>query len=307
MSYYETFLKKIPKIKRFLDNDCSDQIYHYTKPEKLLNIVSNKTLRLSNVLFLNDKAEVSYTYRLIVDLINANQPLNSVLFDKVIEYFENKYKNIIDGYSELYTQEYYTLSFSTEKDNLILWNNYSKEKTYTGYNLGFDINDIMCDIYKKQYNAICGCIIYDEKKQKSIIKAILQHWNKKYERTLRATRYTKLAKQNRLNDILLELIDMLSLVSVFFKNNKFKDEKEYRIVIVNHSQLGHLPEPTKIIEKNGLFVPYVEYKFPKRALKSINIGPTMNENIFYTSTNRMLLNFGYDKVEVNWSKIPLRY
>ena len=147
-----------------------------------------------------------------------------------------------------------------------MWNNYSKEKTYTGYNLGFDINDIMCDIYKKQYNAICGCIIYDEKKQKSIIKSILKHWNKKYERTLRATRYTKLAKQNRLNDILLELIDMLSLVSVFFKNNKFK-----------------------------------------RALKSINIGPTMNENIFYTSTNRMLLNFGYDKVEVNWSKIPLRY
>lgn len=269
--------------------------------------MSNKTLRLSNVLFLNDKAEVSYTYRLIVDLINANQPLNSVLFDNVIEHFENKYKNIIDGYSELYTQEYYTLSFSTEKDNLILWNNYSKEKTYTGYNLGFDINDIMCDIYKKQYNAICGCIIYDEKKQKSIIKSILKHWNKKYERTLRATRYTKLAKQNRLNDISLELIDMLSLVSVFFKNNKFKDEKEYRIVIVNHSQLGHLPEPTKIIEKNGLFVPYVEYKFPKRALKSINIGPTMNENIFYTSTNRMLLNFGYDKVEVNWSKIPLRY
>ena len=85
MSYYEIFLKKIPKIKRFLDNDCSKQIYHYTKPEKLLNIVSNKTLRLSNVLFLNDKAEVSYTYRLIVDLINANQPLNSVLFDNVIE------------------------------------------------------------------------------------------------------------------------------------------------------------------------------------------------------------------------------
>lgn len=307
MSYYATFLKKIPKIKRFLDNDCSDQIYHYTKPEKLLNIISNKTLRLSNVLYLNDKAEVSYTYRLIVDLINENPQLNNELYSKVIDYFTKKYKHIVDGDNELYQQEYYTISFSTEKDNLILWNNYSKEKTYTGYNLGFDINDLMCDIYKKQYNAICGCIIYDEKKQKSIIRAILNHWNKKYERALSALKYKKLAKKLRLENITFELIDILSLVSVFFKKNEFQDEEEYRIVIVNHTQFGELPEPTKIIEKNGLFVPYIEYKFPKRALKSINIGPTMNESIFYTSTNRMLLNFGYDKVDVSWSKIPLRY
>ena len=307
MSYYATFLKKIPKMKRFLDNDCSDYIYHYTKPEKLLNIIANKTLRLSNVLFLNDKAEISYTYRLIVEFIKENPGLNEGLYNKLIEYFTNKYKHIVDGYNELYQQEYNTISFSTERDNLILWNNYSKEKTYTGYNLGFDINDLMCDIYKKQYNAICGCIIYDEKKQKSIIKAILKHWNKKYERTLAAPKYKKAARQHRLDDITFELIDILSLVSVFFKKNEFKDEKEYRIVIVNHTQYGELPEPTKVIEKNGLFVPYVEYKFPKRALKSINIGPTMNESIFYTSTNRMLLNFGYDKVDVSWSKIPLRY
>lgn len=307
MSYYATFLKKIPKIKHFLDNDCSDQIYHYTKPEKLLNIISNKTLRLSNVLYLNDKAEVSYAYELIVDLINETNSLKPELFNKVIEYFSDKYKHIVDGYNELYQQEYYTISFSTDRDNLILWNNYSKEKTYTGYNLGFDINDIMCDIYKKQYNAICGCIIYNEKKQISIISAILKHWNKKYERTLNAPKYKKQARINRLNDIFYELIDILSLVSVFFKNNKFKDEKEYRIVIVNHSQHGKLPKPAKFVEKNGLFVPFIEYKFTKRALKSINIGPTMNESIFYTSTNRMLLNFGYDKVDVKRSKIPLRY
>ena len=165
----------------------------------------------------------------------------------------------------------------------------------------------MCDIYKKQYNAICGCIIYNENKQKSIIKAILNHWNKKYERTLRATKYKQQVKENRLNDILYEVIDILSLVSVFFKNSNFKDEKEYRIVIVNHSRQGSLVIPTNFVEKNGMFVPYIEYRFPKRALKSINIGPTMNESIFYTSTNRMLFNFGYEKIDVNWSKIPLRY
>lgn len=42
-------------------------------------------------------------------------------------------------------------------------------------------------------------------------------------------------------------------------------------------------------------------------MSSVNIGPTFDENIFYTSTNRMLLNFGYENIEVQRSKIPLRY
>ena len=40
MSYYDELLKKIPKIKNLLDNDTDSTIYHYTKPEKLLNILS---------------------------------------------------------------------------------------------------------------------------------------------------------------------------------------------------------------------------------------------------------------------------
>ena len=105
MSYYATFLKKIPKMKRFLDNDCSDYIYHYTKPEKLLNIIANKTLRLSNVLFLNDKAEISYTYRLIVEFIKENPGLNEGLYNKLIEYFTNKYKHIVNSLEQLFKRK----------------------------------------------------------------------------------------------------------------------------------------------------------------------------------------------------------
>ena len=50
-----------------------------------------------------------------------------------------------------------------------------------------------------------------------------------------------------------------------------------------------------------------KYKFLKKTVGCINIGPTLNENIFYTSTCRMLANFGYEHKTVNRSKIPLRY
>ena len=303
MSYYDELLRKIPKIKKVLDNDKNYVIYHYTKPEKLLNILASGTLRFSNALYLNDKEEIAYSYKLIVDLIDETQGLNQDLFNKIRNHFGNKYKHIIDGYNDLVNKlEYFTTSFSTESDNLTLWNNYAKGKSYTGYNIGFDKNKLVEEMNKNNYLPIFGSVIYDKNKQVKIIHAIFKKWNMLFERALKC----KKANEVKLFDILFELIDVLSIVSIFFKNPQFKNEHEYRIVIVNAFGAPN-SKPTNIVEKNGLFVPYLEYNFSKESVKSINIGPTFDENIFYTSTNRMLLNFGYEDKEVFRSKIPLRY
>lgn len=303
MSYYDELLRKILKIKKVLDNDKNYVIYHYTKPEKLLNILASGTLRFSNALYLNDKEEIAYSYKLIVDLIDETPELNSDLFNKIQNHFSNKYKHIVDGYNDLVNKlEYFTTSFSTESDNLTLWNNYAKGKNYTGYNIGFDKNKLVEEMDKNNYLPIFGSVIYDKNKQVKIIHAIFKKWNMLFERALKS----KKTNEVKLFDILFELIDVLSIVSIFFKNPQFKNEHEYRIVIVN--VFGTLnSKPTNIVEKNGLFVPYLEYNFSKESVKSINIGPTFDENIFYTSTNRMLLNFGYEDKEVFRSKIPLRY
>ena len=303
MSYFDELLRKIPKIKKVLDNDKNYVIYHYTKPEKLLNILASGTLRFSNALYLNDKEEIAYSYKLIVDLIDETPELNSDLFNKIQNHFSNKYKHIVDGYNDLVNKlEYFTTSFSTESDNLTLWNNYAKGKNYTGYNIGFDKNKLVEEMDKNNYLPIFGSVIYDKNKQDKIIHAIFKKWNMLFERALKS----KKTNEVKLFDILFELIDVLSIVSIFFKNPQFKNEHEYRIVIVN--VFGTLnSKPTNIVEKNGLFVPYLEYNFSKESVKSINIGPTFDENIFYTSTNRMLLNFGYEDKEVFRSKIPFRY
>lgn len=303
MSYYDELLRKIPKIKKVLDNDKNYVIYHYTKPEKLLNILASGTLRFSNALYLNDKEEIAYSYKLIVDLIDETQGLNPDLFNKIQNHFSNKYKHIVDGYNDLVNKlEYFTTSFSTESDNLTLWNNYAKGKNYTGYNIGFDKNKLVEEMDKNNYLPIFGSVIYDKNKQVKIIHAIFKKWNMLFERALKC----KKTNEVKLFDILFELIDVLSIVSIFFKNPQFKNEHEYRIVIVNAFGAPN-SKPTNIVEKNGLFVPYLEYNFSKESVKSINIGPTFDENIFYTSTNRMLLNFGYEDKEVFRSKIPLRY
>lgn len=303
MSYYDDLLEKIPKIKKVLDTDKNCTIYHYTKPEKLLNILSGGTLRFSNALYLNDKEEIAYSYRLIVKLIDEIPELNPDLFGKIKTHFSNKYKHIVDGENDFRNKlEYFTTSFSTESDNLTLWNNYAKGKNYTGYNIGFDKKKLIDEMTENKYLPIFGSVIYDKQKQIKIIHAIFKKWNILFNRALKC----KKTNEVKLFDILFELIDVLSIVSIFFKNPQFKNEHEYRIVIVNAFGVEN-SKPTKVVEKNGLFVPYLEYKFSKESVTSINIGPTFDENIFYTSTNRMLLNFGYEDKEVCRSKIPLRY
>lgn len=303
MSYYDDLLEKIPKIKKVLDTDKNCTIYHYTKPEKLLNILSGGTLRFSNALYLNDKEEIAYSYRLIVRLIDEIPELNPDLFGKIKTHFSNKYKHIVGGENDFRNKlEYFTTSFSTESDNLTLWNNYAKGKNYTGYNIGFDKKKLIDEMTENKYLPIFGSVIYDKQKQIKIIHAIFKKWNMLFNRALKC----KKTNEVKLFDILFELIDVLSIVSIFFKNPQFKNEHEYRIVMVNAFGTEN-SKPTKVVEKNGLFVPYLEYKFSKDSVTSINIGPTFDENIFYTSTNRMLLNFGYEDKEVCRSKIPLRY
>ena len=303
MSYYDELLKKIPKIKRFLDTGSNCTIYHYTKPEKLLNIISGENIRFSNALYLNDKEEIAYSYRLIVKLIDQTEGLNPDLFIKIKKHFSNKYKHIVDGDNDFVNKlEYFTTSFSTESDNLTLWNNYAKGKNYTGYNIGFNKQKLIKEMSENDYLPIYGSVIYDKQKQIKIIHAIFKKWNSLFEKELKC----KKSNEVKLFDILFELIDILSIVSIFFKNPQFKNEHEYRIVIVNVFGAKN-SKATSIVEKNGLFVPYLEYKFSKDSVVSVNIGPTFDENIFYTSTNRMLLNFGYCDKQVNRSKIPLRY
>lgn len=302
---YDGLLKKIPRVKKILDDGANTNLFHYTKPEKLLSILESGTIRFSNALYLNDKEEVTYSYKLIVNLIDEMPKLNADLFGRIKDYFYKKYKNIVDGNDSFFNKyEYYTISFSTDSDNLTLWNNYSKGQTYTGYNIGFCKKDLIADMEKQGFHSVYGNIIYSQETQITILKLIFDKWNKEFEKYLKLKQTRK--NLEKLQDVFFELTDILSIISLFFKNPYFKDEKEYRIIFISHFTSGAYKQ-TKIFEKNGLFIPYIEYKFLKRTVSSINIGPTLDENIFYTSTCRMLANFGYEKKTINRSKIPLRY
>ena len=90
--------------------------------------------------------------------------LNQDLFSKIKENFYSKYTNIINGSNDFgYKYEYYTISFSTEADNLTLWNNYAKGQNYTGYNIGFCKKDLIADMVKIGFISVLCNIILERK------------------------------------------------------------------------------------------------------------------------------------------------
>ena len=226
---YDSLFEKIPRVKKILDDGQNSILYHYTKPEKLLSILESGTIRFSNALYLNDKEEVTYSYKLICSLIDEMPELNKTLFSKIKEHFHTKYTNIINGSDDFgYKYEYYTISFSTEADNLTLWNNYAKGQKYTGYNIGFSKQLLLNDMAKIGFNSVYGNIVYDKKKQITVLKLIFEKWNKQFEKL------SKKSSSEKRVDTILELVDILSIISLFFKNPHFKDEKEYRIIFINN-------------------------------------------------------------------------
>ena len=206
MSYFDNLLKKIPKIKKILDNDKNSTIYHYTKPEKLLNILKSASIRFSNALYLNDKDEIAYSYKLIVKLIDETPNLETDVFEKIKNHFISKYKHIIDGEIDSKIElEYFTTSFSSENDNLTLWNNYSKGKSYTGYNIGFNKDLLIKDMIEKEFHPIYGSVIYDTKKQAKILTSIFKKWNTQIKNLSK----TRKNYEVHLFDLIFELIDIL--------------------------------------------------------------------------------------------------
>ncbi len=306
-------LNKIRKIRQKhqkmitnTDFKGNEVIYHYTNPEAFLAIIQNSKFRFSDVSCLNDESERFYTYQLLKRVLDAdpnliNQEFYKLIMEKV-ESFLNKDKP--KGLFEyIRRSSYFVASFSTDNDNLSLWNYYTKTPDMFGYNIGFSkniIHKLSKEIGLTAPFFTFGEIIYEEEIQKQMIISALKDYNELFEET------SNEAPQN-FRDSFLGLIIAFSL---FFKQNCFSAEKEYRIVIDQRiDPLMKEERKYKIChrEKKGLIIPYIECEITLEDILSVHISPTTKNEYFKESTERFLISSNYTRARVFNSKIPLRY
>lgn len=207
---------------------AGEKIFHYTDLGALKGIVTDQSFWVTKSDFLNDKDEFRYAYKVIKKVCEELIPneKNRHMVTKELKQLLGTVNNVMDG--ELLSG-WYVLSFSREKDSLLLWTEFAKSQ---GYCLEFDYacltegvgGGIMLD----------GTVIYDKKEQIRLIKHTLQQLLQQNEERQKLGKI--LFSQKELTDnkefysFIVEFAVCSFVYSMFFKKECFKEEKEYRFV-----------------------------------------------------------------------------
>lgn len=317
MNAFKNFIELSNSVLEELSsNKGKENIYHYTGVVGFKSIIENSTLRFTDRFYLNDKSEGVYILELFrdnFDYIVADTPLNKEkdkLLYEINEYIEHIQEKDF---------KIFQVSFSLNKDNLCMWNYYTKVNGIKGFNIGFDSSSL-CESIVNNINEeeekpylLSGRIIYDKDNQLNKLKkfvtlmynAILADEKERYVSKPDEKAISSFI--NRTNMIL----ERITLLGVFFKKTCFAIEEEYRLAVDLYVSDGKAANITEKIEymckDNGFIMPYIDFRFDLKAVTEIVVSPTMD--IIETQKNMkvFLAGRGIDDVDVKESDIPVRF
>lgn len=288
-------------------------VYHYTSPEGLLGIITNKYIFATDLLYLNDAAEGSYALKLLLSVLEEDFSDRKVLYEGI--------KKEIDGLAKQAPNKYFTyvISFSKGEDLLNMWNYYTKGNSVEGYNVGFDITKLAhslkikidkCEGIKEKdgLKVHHGAVNYDKKKQMGRIREIVHQFIDHFEDDETSTSYGE-------GVLYYLIVRKIYYLGLFYKAPEYKNEKEYRFVFVpgsigknNDWQSRGIPYKEEYRNKNGVLIPYQKCTFSSDSVVSIMCAPTNDFNRTEASLRRLLsYEFRGIQNEIHQSSLQLRY
>ena len=301
--------------------------YHYTSAEALLSILSERPeLRFTDIHYMNDRSEMVYCVSCILKFLEKNRTDYS-FFDKVVSalllkrHSPDEYKNFSVSRVDFEDNKIYpylpTRSFvfcmSKSGDSLPMWNYYVRNNKYLGYNIAFDVYKFLksfdTDKIKTADPVIFkyGHVLYRENEQQKEVLKLAE----RIERDNQRKGETAIAHN------MIFLRNYIESYGAFFKHPAFKNEEEYRIVLVitnnrlltsreNYYNNNLRKLRLDYCERNGVLVPYMAVPINKDAFKKITISPTIEREISKQSLEDYLSQKNYN-IEVKTSTIPIRF
>ena len=122
-------IDEIIKVRRKLQSKFANDkttinssiIYHYTSPEGILGILTNHTLWLSEITYMNDESEITYTFDLLTDILAQNN-------NEICQTFKDSLKTNIEKRTQLpsnlfdyvHRDSIFVACFSTKNDDISL-------------------------------------------------------------------------------------------------------------------------------------------------------------------------------------------
>ena len=264
-------------------------LYHYCSVQTFFNIIKNRSIWLSDVSKTNDSQELRWILgelrifmmeQWLVYVNNAQAVGKTVDFER----FNETYK-IIDNFLRLEIKKNWVFCLSERKDDLGQWRGYADDGK--GVALGFRANNfyVMDSLALKADDSFDFCfrkIEYGRKKLKAYFDSLLENVDLSSDRS----------SDGVIAD-LLRCVDVTLDVAGWYKNDGFREEKEWRLIykqVFQRLLQGNLPETPSCIQpfskefrfkgfgyspRGNDLVSHVEFYFENldKFLSNIIIGP----------------------------------
>lgn len=285
-------MKKYLMLDQLQDGEA---LYHYTKCYAVQNIFRTGVLFATKSSFLNDTNEMAYIIHLSQEVVGEiqNPRWRQLLLGQIIDTMEDFKRHDI-----------FVLSFSGEGDSITLWSEFGDQ---TGYNLAFDGQELLARIRERQKIFYHGRVLYSHEKQLALIRnlfftAIPEKIGIPFEQILQEEEDH--GNSPGFQDLCRRLRRALNIYAMFFKQEEFQAEKEYRVVFRN-------PDKRKIRfrEKDGFLLPYIEVNIAGEDLlpaKKITVAPKNHVDLARKGMQQYIELLGYH-LPVELSNLKLRY
>lgn len=266
-------------------------IFHYTNVTGLKGIIENNCLWATNLSYVNDSKELSLglsIYREACQLL-LKRKRNSKLYRTIVEQFYNclNSKNISNRYA---------CCFTDNGDLLSQWRGYGSNGQ--GYAIGFETKKLVGNL---EPYAEPSRIIYDLTTQRNYAEKHVDALIRGFTESLKKAH---ISVGKHVDEIVRYLEQESEYTILGFKHRGFEEESENRLHL-NYSDFQEI----KVIEKNGILIPYIELKTKqekKLPIKQITIGPTIDYDRAEKGVKFLLERHGYTGVKIVRSQIPFK-
>jgi len=181
----------------------ADVLFQFCNPATMKTIVSEKTIRLSDISKMNDSMEMDWGLSILSESLEEHKEFIG----------HDNYKTLKDVISIIKGQTRFLIScFSKNKDILSQWRSYADDGT--GFSIGFSKENLMT-IMKK-----FGSVVYDRNVQLDIFK----------DKILKDSNLWRQADPAYSRRFARRIATHLLVLSCFMKNPAFAEEQEVRFV-----------------------------------------------------------------------------
>lgn len=275
--------------------DPPEVLYHYTNYEGANGIITNKSLWLTKLSYLNDTTEL----KLAIDLFHevASRATKGIEDREKGEFLE-KAAQQLDSFSEV---SICAASFCEDGDLLSQWRAYGQKGN--GVALGFNGKT-----FKNLSNIKIWKCIYKQAEHLKIVAELVEILLKSYNVILNGRTENKNLEKTK-SDLIGYFNSTFLQVAPILKNSHFHEEKEWRIITVpmpctdrNYDAKITNRRVLQCYTLNFDLIDNGKYKF----LEKLVIGPAKEPKLVSDAFAVLLRKYGFDWKEIRPSSIPYR-